>query len=461
MFLNISRELAHFVAETDYEHLPRPVIENQKKSLLDGIAITFGAGTLGDGVKEMLQIAEDLAAHGDPEATVIGFDKKLPAAWAAFANASMAHSLDFGDTHQKSTIHSNSSSMPAALALAERLGNVSGRDFLTALVVGSETAIRIAMAADTNTTEDGFYPPTIYSSYGATAAAAKILGLNEEQIISAFSFNLCQTMCSSELTNNKKTAVRSVREAFAARNAITACYMAKENMIGFSDPLEGKLGFYHTFLHDRYTPERALEGLGSRYEAADLTYKAWPCCFGTHSAITIARQIRREGLFRPDEIRHIQVSVGAQNKMLFEPLEERRNPESSIIGKFSIPFTLAEAFLKGNVTLESFSDENLHSPEVRSLASKIDYTYMDEWQRGKETYTTLEIETDKGTFTRSETMPLGTPGNPMDQDAFDQKFFACGLLSASRKTRDDLENIKKEVLTLDNSPDIRSLAVLL
>ncbi|MBQ1311736.1 MAG: MmgE/PrpD family protein [Blautia sp.] len=459
--MNISAELARFVAETNYEDIPEQVIESQKKSLMDGIAITFGAGALGDGCREMIRIAEDLSAHGEAEATVIGFDRKLPAIWAAFANAAMAHSLDFGDTHQGSTIHSNSSSMPAALALAERLGGVGGKEFLAALVLGSETAIRIALAADTNSTEDGFYPPTIYSSYGATAAAAKILGLSKEQIVSAMSFNLCQTFCSSELTNNKRTAVRSVREAFAARNAIVSCYMAKENMIGFSDPLEGKLGFYHTFLHDRYTPERALAGLGSRYEAADLTFKAWPCCFGTHSAITAARKMMAEGLFTAEEVRHIQVSVGAQNRMLFEPIEERRNPESSMIGKFSIPFTLAEAILKGNVTLNSFSEENLHDERVRALAARIDYTYMEEWQRGKETWTRLAVETDHGTFERMETMPLGTPGNPMDEETFDQKFFSCASLAENGKDREEIRRIRDHIKTLENTGDIREFTALL
>ena len=159
--MGISMDLARFIADTSFEDIPARVIDTQKKSVLDATAITFGAGTLGDGCGQMVELAETLAAGGKGEATVLGFGKKLPAAWAAFANASMAHSLDFGDTHQASTIHSNSSSFPAALAVAESLGGVSGRELLTALVLGSETAIRIALAADINTTDYGFYPPTI------------------------------------------------------------------------------------------------------------------------------------------------------------------------------------------------------------------------------------------------------------------------------------------------------------
>ena len=116
--MNISKALAEFVVRTSFEDIPSYVIQNQKKSIMDAVGITYGASTLGDGCLQMVQLAEELAAGGRGEATVLGFDKKLPVSWAAFANAAMAHSLDFGDTHQRSTIHSNSSSFPAALAVA-------------------------------------------------------------------------------------------------------------------------------------------------------------------------------------------------------------------------------------------------------------------------------------------------------------------------------------------------------
>ena len=459
--MKIARALAEFIEKTNYEDIPASVIETQKKSIMDAVAITLGASTLGDGCAQMVGIAEELSAGGRGEATVMAFDKRLPAVWAAFANASMAHSLDFGDTHQKSTIHSNSSSFPAALAVAEKMGNVTGKQLLTALVLGSETAIRIALAANVNSTENGFYIPTIYSSYGATAAVAKLMGLSADQIVSAFSFNLCQTTCSAELINSPKTAVRSVREAFAARNAIIACCMARDGLLGFDDPLEGKLGFYHSFVYDSYTAEKALEGLGEHYEAGDLTFKVWPCCFGNHAALTAVRDIMRTEDVGPDDVEHIQVSIGAQNRMLFEPLSERRNPETSIIGKFSTPFTLSCLLVNGSVDIGSFSYENLHNERIRALAAKVDYTYMDEWQRGRETWTKVVMDTKKGTFERFVTSPFGTPENPMSDDAFDAKFDSCARNSAHPRSQERLDEIKRAIRTLENANNIVALTSLL
>lgn len=459
--MNLSRQLAEFVVDTRCGDIPARVIENQKKSVMDAVGITYGASALGDGCRQMVEIARGLSANGDGEATVIGFSGKLPAVWAAFANASMAHALDFGDTHQKSTIHPNSSSFPAALATAEKLGGVSGSEFLTALVLGSETAIRIAGAADVNTIDDGFYVPTIYSSYAATAAVGRLMKLNADQMVSAFSFNLCQTICSSELTNNKDTVIRSVREAFAARNAIVSCCMAKQDLAGFAAPLEGKLGLYHMLLRDRYSPERVTEGLGETWEAAELTYKVWPCCFGNHSPITGVLTLMREHGLTPEDIRHVQISVGAQNIALCEPLEQRRNPDTAILGKFSIPFNVATAILRGNVIIDSYAPERLRDPEVRAMAAKVGYTYVDEWQRGKETWAGIVMDTAKGRFETFVTAPFGTPENPMNDAAFEAKFDSCAAKAACPKTPEQLARLKETIRALDALDDIRSFADML
>ncbi len=459
--MNISRALAEFVADTRCDDIPAHVIENQKKSVLDAIGITLGASTLGDGCREMIAIAEALAAGGRGEATVMGFGKKLPAVWAAFANAAMAHGLDFGDTHDRSTMHPNSSSFPAALAIAEQMGNVDGKTLLTALVLGSEVCIRMAMAADINDVSFGFYPPTIFSSYGAVAAVAKLMGLSAGQIVSAFSFNLCQSTCSSELMNNKQTVVRSIREAFTARNAIVSCCMAKKDLRGFEQPLEGKYAFYHAFLRDQYTPERVTDGLGKRWEAAELTYKVWPCCFGNHSPITATLQLLREHSLTAADIRSVEVEVGPPNIILCEPLAEKQRPENAINGKFSIPFNVASVIVRGNVTIDSYSDEMLHDPEIRAMAAKVGYRYHEEWQRGTETRAVVHMETSRGSFTKTVESPFGTPANPMDDAAFESKFYSCASKSACPKTRAQLDDIMRTVRRLETLSDIRGLTALL
>ena len=287
------------------------------------------------------------------------------------------------------------------------------------------------------------------------------MNLTADQIVSAFSFNLCQTICSSELTNNKTTVIRSVREAFAARNAILACHMAKKNLIGFEAPLEGKLGLYHMMLQDRYTPERVTEGLGEVWEAAELTYKVWPCCFGNHSPMTGTLQLMKQHQLTADDILHVQVSVGAQNIALCEPLEQRRNPDTAIFGKFSIPFNVASVILKGGVTIDSYSRECLFDEKIRDITAKIDYTYVEEWQRGKETWAKIEMETTKGSFETFVTSPLGTPENPMDEASFEAKFDSCAAKAMCPKSKDQLQQIKSTIRSLDQVDCVNRFAAML
>ncbi len=459
--MGLSYQLAEFVSKTEFEDIPASVIETQKKSVMDAIAITLGAATLGDGCREMVKLAEELASGGRPEATVIGFRKKLPAPWAAFANGSMAHSLDFGDTHSRSTIHSNSSSFPAALAVAEKLGNVDGKSFLTALVVGSEVACRIAMGADINTTSYGFYIPTIYSSFGAVAAVSKLLGLSPEETVNAFSFNLCQATCSSELLNNSDTVVRSVRESFTSKSAVLSCYMAKRGLKGFAEPLEGKNGFYHAYLRGEYTEPRVLDGLGRDFECEKLTFKAWPSCFGTHSCIDAALQLVKEHKIRPEEITRIHVKAAQLNRILLEPEEIRKAPTASIIAKFSIPFTVSEAIINGNVTLSSFSPEKYADPRILGLTHKFTHEICEGWGRGRETWSETTIFAERGVFGKMVTSPYGTPENPMDPEGMAAKMRACAASAVYPRSEDELESLELAVRNLQKLENISQLAELL
>ena len=377
--MGISLQLAEFVHDTRFEDIPSSVVEEQKKSIIDAIGITLGASTLGDGCKDFVEMAEQFASGGAPEATVIGFNKKLPMIWAAFANASMAHSLDYGDTNQRTPLHSNSSTFPTGLALAEKLGNVTGKELMTALIVGSETACRVASAIIAPLEKYGFYMPPILTSFGATAAACKLLDLSPKQIVDALSFNLTQTTCSSELTNAPTTIVRSVRESFAAKNALIAAFAAQRGLSGFSEPLEGKNGFYHAYARGEEHIENVTKDLGKDFLCESLYFKLWPSCGGTHGTINCLLNIVEKYHPKLEDIQEIHCILHERNRQLMEPLEVKRAPTTSMVGKFSIPYTGAVAMVKGNVTLSSFEPEVFSDKLVKEVASKFTYEVNEAW----------------------------------------------------------------------------------
>jgi len=455
--MGISYALAEFVSKTRYEDIPPHIVQTQKKAILDALAVTFGAATLGDGCKEMVELSIDLAAGGRGDATVIGFDMKLPAAWAAFANASMAHSLDYGDAH-KSVIHSNTSTIPAALAVAEKLGNVDGKRFLTAVIVGSETACRLAYGAPRPDKTSSFFMPSIYTSFAATAAAASLLGLTTEQVLNAFAFTLCQVTFSAEFLNCPQSCLRSIRESFAAKAAVISAYMAQKGLIGFPQPFEGQYGFYSEYV-GKYMEDAILEGLGTEFVCDRLTFKAWPCCAATHPHISAALKIIREHDVKPEEIERIHIIGPNFMEELLQPAEIRRAPESSTVAKFSIPYTLAHAVIYGGVDLDSFSKEKLFDPAIRAMARKV--TYETDGDNTPNRSTDMVMYTTKGVFKASSGDPYGSPENPLTDEDFWKKIVCC--LGKAYRPRDEKEAkaIADAVYGLDKAENIKELTGLL
>ena len=332
--MNISRRLAEFVVNTGFEDIPAEVIDVEKKSILDNIAIISG-GADGDGCREFVEYAEEAASGGRGEATVLGYNKKLPAIWAAFANSSMVMALDFADTSATATIHPNTSTFPVCLALSEKIGNVSGKDFLTAMIVGSEVACRIARAAaPARFAMYGFYMPPVLTSFGATAAACKLLGYNADQIIDAWSINLSQYTCSSELTKNKETPIRSIREAFGAQSAMSSALLAGKGIKGYKDPFEGEQGFYTAYFQGDYDADAVLKDLGKDFEAAKLIFKPWPCCMGNHGCINAALNIMKDNDIKPEDITAIKAEVPTVARAVLEPVEDKKRPQNAINAKY-------------------------------------------------------------------------------------------------------------------------------
>ena len=462
--MDISRKLAEFTANTRYEDIPADVIEVEKRSILDNIAIISG-GVNGDGCRQFVEFAEEMAAGGKGEATVLGYGKKLPAIWAAFANASMVMALDFSDTSQTATIHPNTSTFTVCLALAEKLGGISGKDFLTAMVTGSEVACRLARATQASRfAMYGYYMPPVFTSFGATAAACKLLGLNADQIIDAWSLNLSQYICSSELTKNKETPIRSIRESFGAKAAMSSALLAAKGIKGFKDPFEGQQGFYKAYFQNDYDPEPVLKDLGTLWECKNLVFKPWPCCMGNHGCINAAMNIMKANDIKPEDITALIAEAPSTARVVLEPTEDKKRPKNAINAKYSMPYTVSTAIIDGAVTLASFEQDKLSRPEILALADKFSHSLNDDWDKDPEMKTAgrLTMKTKDGkSYTELVIKTLGNPDNPMTDEAFAAKFHSCMDLAVCPKTREQQDQIMEHVKSLELISDMRSIAEML
>jgi 2-methylcitrate dehydratase PrpD len=451
--MNESLALANNIVAIKFDDIPASALDNTKKSLLDAIGVTLAAGALGEGCKEFVNLA--IAAGGKKESTIIGFNTKVPSFMAAFANGSMAHALDFEDSHDGALVHPNAATIPAALAVAESLGNINGEDFAASIVLGCDLVCRLGLALNEDLLQYGWYMPPILGAFGATAAASKLLNLSAKQILDAFSLTLCQATCSAELTQNSDSVVRSIRDAFSTKAGVLSALLAKEGVTGFAQPFEGKAGLFNLYAKGNYNPLMLTNGLGKVFEGSNISFKPWPSCRGTHSYIDAVLQILTERSMKPNDIEGIHIVVSTVNKMLCEPLENKQKPATAIDAKFSLPFTIATTLLYRKVTMDSFTPQALKDPRVLELARKITYQVDTNLTKKEAMQSLIYIKTKDGTLSKKVEFPYGHPMNPISQDKLVAKFMDCAAHAANKISEKNLKKIVELVLNLE---DVKNIA---
>jgi 2-methylcitrate dehydratase PrpD len=451
-----SQVLARNIDDVTYEDIPALAIDVAKRSLLDAIGVTLAASTLGEGCRAFVDLA--IADDGLRESAILGFGAKASAAMAAFANGSMAHALDFEDVHDSAPVHPNAATVPAALAVAESIGGVSGRRFLTALALGSDLVCRLGLALKENPLESGWYIPPILGAFGATAAACKLLGLGVEQVVDAFSLTLCQATCTAELTHSPHSMVRSVRDAFSAKAGVLSALLAQRGVTGFDHPIEGQAGLFSLYSGGNYDPVPLMDGLGHTFEGSKVSFKPWPSCRGTHSYIDAVLQILEDDALDPRDVEGIRIIVSPVNKMLCEPEDTKKSPITAIDAKFSLPFVIATALIRGRVDLDDFDTDALANRQVLELARKVSYEVDGSVSLREAVRGIVHIDSKNGTLSRRVDVPYGHPENPVSQEALVAKFMSCGRRSARGISDKTLSEVVELITNLEQVEDVREIA---
>ena len=448
----LSARLAAFVVETGFADLPIRTAEMTKQCLLDAIGVSLAASGLGEGCQAFVDLA--LSQGGNPTCTVFGMPHRLPVEAAAFVNGAMAHAMDYEDAHDGMLLHPNAPTVPAALAIAEATGGVSGKQLIAALAVGCDVAVRLAQGLRASLPDYGWYPPPILAAFGATAAAAKLLRLNASQVRDAFSLVLCQTSCSGEIKHSPDSVVRAIRDAFGARASVSAALLAARGVTGFDAPFEGRAGFYAMFARGLYDPASVLLDLGQRFEIENISFKPWPSCRGTHSAIEAAIDLRGRKGINPDDIAAVNLRGGPILGMLDEPRASKRRPATAIDAKFSLPFTTGTALVYGRVALDNLLPRSLGDPQVLRVADKVELD-IDPALPNNDIRCEMKI-TDRFGAVHAQTVqvPLGSPAKPMSQSRLVDKFIDCARYASQPIQAAQARRICDAALTLESTQDV-------
>ena len=298
---------------------------------------------------------------GAATSAIIGRPERFDALAAAFINAISANLLDFDDTHLETIIHPTAPVAAPVLALAQARG-LSGRDVLTAFILGVEVECRIGNAVSPAHYARGWHITSTCGVFGAAAACARLLGLPADGIKNAIGIAASQ---SAGLVENLPTAAKNVSVGNAARNGLFAALLAAEGYSASARAIEGPLGWARA-MGDEPDLGRLVGGLGASWEIAKNTYKPYPAGIVFHAVIDACFKLRARLDQRLDEI----VSVTVQGSALLLARGDRpvRNERDA---RVSIHHCVACGLLLGAAGVPEFSAAMVFRPDIVALRQKV------------------------------------------------------------------------------------------
>jgi 2-methylcitrate dehydratase PrpD len=337
--------------------VPAEVLDHTRDQVVDSVGIAIAA------------------AHTSDLAAAVGRAVGPPAtAWPglylgtrdddALANGALIHMLDYDDIYDAGHTHLSAVTLPAALCAAAESG-ASVRAVLAAVALGNEVMCRLGdVAAWASSTSDWFLTQ-VFGYFGAAVAYGVLAGLSDDELTSALGLAYLQAAGGKEAAFGIGGTARAIYPGFAARGGVTACRLARAGIVGPARVFEGAAGLHKIYLGTPLDDAGAAWLTGDGWQVLGARVKQWPCCRISHPYVRAAL------LARPSVTGKARVVVrtDARSKPLCEPLAQRCRPATLQDAKYSVPFLVALALVRGEVSLATVDGPVLADDEVREVAA--------------------------------------------------------------------------------------------
>ena len=356
---SVTAAIAESARGITYGALPADVRALATHCLLDWLGVALAGA--GEPLTGMLR-AEVLDEGGAPQATLIGHGARVSARQAALVNGAASHALDYDDVHMAMSGHPSAPVVPALLALGERQSS-AGPEIVAALVAGIETECRIGSYVMPGHYSAGFHATGTLGTFGAAAACAHLLGLNEGQWLNAFGIAGAQA---AGLKAMFGTMCKPLHAGKAAANGLVAATLAARGFSSSQAVLEAGQGFAAT---QTATPnaDRALEGLGAEFAIRGVLFKYHAACYGTHETIEAITRLRQRHTLGAADVARIALVVPPGNLAMCNIQE----PRTALEGKFSLRFTAALALAGGGTQESAFTDAAVARPDLIAIRDRV------------------------------------------------------------------------------------------
>lgn len=458
----LTKQIAGYLARTGYGALDDEAVRATKEHILYTLG-TILAGSSAPGIKQALDGAR--AFGSSPESTVLVTGDKLPAASAALVNATMGHSRELDINDDRIAYKSSITVVPAALALAEKISRVSGKDFIAAVCLGVDLGIRLGLATN---------PKPVHARaialgpFAAAAASGKILGFDETGMHNALGIAFCRSTVAGNSTVAPSLSKR-LGVGFASQSGVVASQLAAAGFPAAGEVFQGPAGFFQTFYRQQGDYDALMDQLGSRFEIVLVGPKPFPSCRYTHCAVTGCLDLLRQHALNARDIREVRVHIGERDMRSVggwteEEKKKKHRPEGVVDAQFSIPYTVAATLLSGGLSLEDFTDARLRSEEVLDLAARVIPVLKPELDHGPMDVKPQIVEIvmrDGELLSEKVVYPKGNPNNPVTSKELIAAFRGMASYAAKPLGPDKIDEAVSLALGLEEIEDVAVLAKVL
>lgn len=445
-----TQELASFLAGIQPDELPPALFERAEEFFLDWAASAL-ASRGARPIVALENFARTMGPRSGPCEVLVSRGRTSPL-FAALVNAASSHFVEQDDLHNASVFHPATVVFPAALATAQEIG-ASGKDFLTAAVVGYEAGVRVGSYLGRSHYKV-FHTTGTAGTLAAAAAVAHLLGADEETMLQALGSAGTQAAGLWEFLRDAADS-KQLHTAKAASDGLLAAYLARDGFTGARRILEGPQGMAAGMSTDA-DPARLLEGLGERWAVLETSFKYHASCRHTHPAADALLRAMREHDLRSDDIRSVRARVHAAAIDVLGPVTDPRTVHQS---KFSMGFVLAQIAVKGSAGIDDFTEAALQDPTLRDfhdrvemvLDPEVDAAYPQRW------IGLVEVDTKDGeTIASRVDVPKGDPDNTLSRSEIESKTRSLAAYGGGT-SREELDLLIHRAWNLRDERDVRDL----
>ncbi len=436
---DVTRQLAAWVVQSRFGDIPARARYEAVRSMFNWVGCCLGGARHVTTDRALAALAE---FSGKPEATVLGREDRLDILHAALMNGITSHVLDYDDTHLETIIHPAGPVASAILALGERR-HTSGEDFMHAFILGVEVECRIGKAVYPSHYERGFHITGTAGVFGGAAAAGKLLGLSEQQMIWALGIAATQ---SAGLKTMFGTMCKAFHPGSAGQNGLKAALLASKDYTSDNGAIEAREGFAFTY-SDAVDFSQITDNLGGSYEVERNTYKPFACGIVTHPIIDGCIQLRNEHRLEPEQISSVSLRV---NPLVLK-LTGKKTPQIGLETKFSIYHASAAAIIRGAAGPNEFTDETAQDPQVIALRDKVE-ARADESVSEEEAFVSITLK-DGTVLQKHVEHAIGSIERPMSKEALEKKFADQATLP-----QDQVERVMALCWDIEALDDVSAIA---